>query len=825
MLTASHFARPRFRLGLAGLATLLLVGGLVLSLTLVTPTRAASTTFTVTDCSSANASGATLNLDNALTAAQQPGESGDTITFNCSGFILLDQTLTITTSLTIDGKSGSVGVDGGNALQDITVASTGNLTLDSFTIQKGTAGSGSGGGISNAGTLTLNDSHVVLNTTARSAACGTPGVEEGGGMYNTGTLSLNNSTVEGNTGECGGGIFNEKGGMATLSNSTVANNTAIEGGGIENFGTMTLSNSTVANNTGGFGGGIENSGTMTMTNSTVAHNTATQGGGIFIALNTLTMTNSTVAHNSATQQGGGIFNQGTLTMTNSTVAHNSAGEEGGGIENTVVPTLTVIPSTLTLTNSTVANNLAGTNGGGIENEGINTLTLTNSTVANNSATQSGGGIANYAGMLTLTNSTVANNSATQGGDGILNDFYGTVTSSGSLLADNPAGKANNCVNSLGTISDGGYNLENGTDCGFSAANHSLTNTDPQLDPSGLLDNGGPTQTIALQAGSPAIDAGPPAASCPTTDQRGVSRLDNGEANCDIGAYESSYDDDLALQVPKDLTVDATTASGTRVTYTVTATDPDESSTTPSVSCVDAANKPYPTGANVSVTFPIGATQVTCTVTDSDDVSSPVKASFTVTVKGPVQTGAQGMALWGTKTGQTLISNGATTNGVCNVGTWLRQYAPFQNLSATATCSKVASYVASVLNVASNGTSAGGVLKGQLLATALDVYFSDPSLGGNKLNAPVPIGGVTIDLTYICTAPTTTSGGAPTCGGTYEIASSAFGGATSLTISQMLSSVSSQFQASTGTWYGGNQTTTGLARDAFAAMNSQWAFAP
>jgi hypothetical protein len=42
--------------------------------------------------------------------------------------------------------------------------------------------------------------------------------------------------------------------------------------------------------------------------------------------------------------------------------------------------------------------------------------------------------------------------------------------------------------------------------------------------------------MALQAGSPANDV-IPAASCPAADQRGVSRPDNGETACDIGAYE------------------------------------------------------------------------------------------------------------------------------------------------------------------------------------------------------------------------------------------------------------------------------------------------
>jgi hypothetical protein len=66
----------------------------------------------------------------------------------------------------------------------------------------------------------------------------------------------------------------------------------------------------------------------------------------------------------------------------------------------------------------------------------------------------------------------------------------------------------------------------------------LQNTNPLLDPSGLQNNGGPTQTIALQQGSPAINH-IPIARCPATDQRGVKRPDDGnEQYCDIGAYES-----------------------------------------------------------------------------------------------------------------------------------------------------------------------------------------------------------------------------------------------------------------------------------------------
>jgi hypothetical protein len=161
---------------------------------------------------------------------------------------------------------------------------------------------------------------------------------------------------------------------------------------------------------------------------------------------------------------------------------------------------------LTITNSTIADNDSSLSGiGGVYNESAATLTVSNSTISNNV----GGGIWNQ-GIATITSSIISGNSAVVGGE--------------------------NCI---GSITDGGYNLDDGTTCGFNAVNHSLSNTNPSLDPAGITDNGGPTQTIALIAGSPAIDAIPPGVNdCGTTitaDQRGVTRPQG--AACDVRAFE------------------------------------------------------------------------------------------------------------------------------------------------------------------------------------------------------------------------------------------------------------------------------------------------
>jgi hypothetical protein len=199
-------------------------------------------------------------------------------------------------------------------------------------------------------------------------------------------------------------------------------------------------------------------------------------------------------------------------------------------------------------------------------------------------------------------------------------------------------------------------------------------------------------------------------------------------------------------------------------------------------------------------------------------------SASVEVCGPAKTGALTMGFWQNKNGQGIITGGKSTSGVCNSGTWLRQYAPFQDLSATATCSQVGTYVTNIIKAANaSGSSMNAMLKAQMLATALDVYFSDPALGGNKINAPAPIGGVVIDLTKICHMIDSSSGG--TCSGSYENVSSAFGGASSLAISDMLTYAAGKSNVGGSTWYGNVKATQQLAKDSFDAINNQVAFSP
>lgn len=289
----------------------------------------------------------------------------------------------------------------------------------------------------------------------------------------------------------------------------------------------------------------------------------------------LALTDSTVRGNSATvgqfQNGvGGILNQGgSVTLANSTVSGNTA-IAGAPFDTAVGGIFNSAPGSITLTGSTVSGNTASTPSdafGGILNSAPGSVvTLTNSTVSGNSASAPGGpsafssavgGISNSGGSLTLTSGTVSGNSVSEpnGGflppvGGISNFFGGTLTVGNTLIAGQSGGP--NCFG-LGVSSDGGYNLDDGTSCGFSPANHSLSNTNAMLDPAGLKNNGGPTQTIALLPGSPAIDPIPNGVNgCGTTittDQRGITRPQG--SGCDIGAYE------LVLS-PRDTTPPVTT---------------------------------------------------------------------------------------------------------------------------------------------------------------------------------------------------------------------------------------------------------------------------
>ncbi len=294
----------------------------------------------------------------------------------------------------------------------------------------------------------------------------------------------------------------------TLSNANVpesivglgASSLAVAGGGLSSiFSVFTvlanvtagISGLTVSDGYSQAGGGVYNSGTATLTADTITGNVSTAG--------------------KISVGGGGVFNDGTLTLLSDTIIQNTAGPNfqgyGGGLLNR---------GTATLINDTIAGNFAN-DGGGVFND--DTITLTNDTIAYNSVVSFGGGLDNRA-TATLDNTIVALNILGIGFPPVADQIDGNVFGSYDLIGLGEAG---------------GLTNSNGNQVGV--ANTGLA--------AGLADNGGPTQTIALLAASPAVDAGSAdinGVTVPITDQRGAQRgpagLDAGSAP-DIGAYESS----------------------------------------------------------------------------------------------------------------------------------------------------------------------------------------------------------------------------------------------------------------------------------------------
>jgi len=190
-------------------------------------------------------------------------------------------------------------------------------------------------------------------------------------------------------------------------------------------------------------------------------------------------------------------------------------------------------------------------------------------------------------------------------------------------------------------------------------------------------------------------------------------------------------------------------------------------------------------------------------------------NYTLEVSGFINSNARTIGFWQNKNGQTIIRNYSGGTSGTSLYNYLTSYNPFKDLMST-TGSGIATYVYNIIKSAnSSKASMNAMLKAQMLATALNVYFSDPGLGGNRIDAPAPIGGLNIDLTSIYKMGS----------GTYENASDAFGGATSLSVSELLNYAASQSNPGGSLWYGNVKATQELAKDTFDAINNQCAFAP
>jgi uncharacterized repeat protein (TIGR01451 family) len=482
------------------------------------------------------------------------------------GVFAFDAT-TITNSMlsgnTVTGGGSSAALGGLAAGGGIVAAGPTKITNSMLSGNTVTGGSSSGsigsaaegGGVFDAANTTLigctlsdnilrggqgNTSNLVVNVTGDVG-----GAALGGGLYasDKSTADIAASTLSGN---------NLTGGQGSYSNSTVSIDGDIggeaQGGGVFAGGPTTISTSILSGNTltggdgsyGGTGavsgsiggsasgGGLYVSGpngTANITASTLSGNTLHGGSGSFLG----------GGETPGLAQGGGAYFGGAGdTLVNSTIADNQAigGQgivttnvaSGGGLFFASVPSGT---PTTRLTNVTVADNQASPTQG-------------------NGSTTSGGGIDHEqpeSGTVILVNTLVALNSASTG-----TDCAGAVNTSDHNLIGNADGSS-------------GFGLGNSGDLLGSTANP----LNPQL---GLLaNNGGPTQTLALLPGSPAINAGDNSAQSVTGpfDQRGQGFARVVDGTIDIGAFEfQDYDLAVTVSTPPDRV-----HAGSPVTFAIT----------------------------------------------------------------------------------------------------------------------------------------------------------------------------------------------------------------------------------------------------------------
>ena len=496
------------------------------------------------------------------------------------------------------------------------LGTTGNVIITDSTLTGNTALGGNGGNFNNGagssvrggsvyfggGTLNVDGSRIDNSNATGGNGGNGPGNQQNGGMGGTaqgggayiggGTVSINNSTFE----SCAA----DGGNSGTGQNGTNAGADA-GGGGLYTLGSVTVTNSTfdLNNATGGDAG--DSFGPDCFGAHQSGDGGAARGGAILADGGSLIINTATLANNSANGGNGGDGGKTNGGGPCAQTSHGAGGlAHGGAITNTNAATINIKHGTISLNNAQAGNT-------GVNQAGAN---LPPRLVAEGT----GGGIRVGPGGVTLENTIIAGNTAANG----LGDTTGAPT---------PGPNVDGAV-----ISNGHNLLGIATEATGFTGTGDQTGANPMLAP--LADNGGPTQTMALTPGSPAIDAGVAAGA--SFDQRGRPRTynDPGVANAassdgtDIGAFE--LQPDCTLSCPTDIVVsNDTDQCGAVVNYTE-----------PSGAGCGTVTCDHPTGSF----FPVGDTTVTCTssvgpscsfkVTVNDTQAPTISCPSNITVNAP-----------------------------------------------------------------------------------------------------------------------------------------------------------------------------------------------
>jgi hypothetical protein len=457
---------------------------------------------------------------------------------------------------------------------------------------------------------------------------------------------------------------------------------------------------------------------VTLNDFTATNGATTSWGGAINLVNgpTVTLQRCVVSNSTSQTQGGGIYlNRGTLNLLNSTVSGNTSTTIGGG---GIATGTSIVNATVNLVNSTVSGN-TGANGGAMLFGSNAVVSLLNTTVTNNTTTQ-GPNVESGGGAVTVANSLIAANQINTGHA----DVGGAFTSNGGNL-----------------IGDGG----SATGFTHGANNDQVGNGAVRINPllGPLANNGGPTPTHALLAGSPAINAGI-TANIPggvTTDQRGTG-FTRAIGTVDIGAFE--------VQKSVSIVADAVSAKegspsgNTAFTFTVSRLGDTSGSVTldyavtgSGTDVADAADfgGTLPSG---TVTIDAAASSKTLTINVSKDLAVEPNEGFTVTLSNPTN----GFVL-STLAGSSTITNDDSSTALASN---LNPSTVGNSVTFTATVSSGSIVPTGTVQFFDGATSLGTVPltagSAQLITTALApgthsitaVYGGDANLGGSTSTA-------------------------------------------------------------------------------------------
>jgi hypothetical protein len=624
------------------------------------------------------------------------------------------------------------------------LAATGNVIITNSTLTGNAAVGGDGGNFNNGagsnakggsiyfadGTLNITGSRIV-NSAANGGNGGNQdqngqtnggfgGTAQGGGVWvGGGTVSINNTTFEstvangGNSGTGGNG--SEPSGPA-------------DGGGLYSLGNVTVSNSTfhLAGATGGNTGNTF--GSTCLGGHTSGDAGGARGGAIFADGGSLIVNTATFANNFAVggNGGNGGQNNGGLNCG----AHGAGGLAYGGAIANNAATVNIKHGTLSLNNAQAGNT------------GVNTPGV--SKPARPAAEGTGGGIRVGSASVTLENTIIAGNTAANG-------------------AGDTTGAPTPGPNVDGTVTSNGHNLLGvATEASGFVGTGDQTGANPML--AALADNGGPTQTMALTPGSPAIDAGVAAGA--SFDQRGMSRTydDSGVANAatsdgtDIGAFELQPVCSLSCLADMIVSNDADSC-GAVVNYTA-----------PSGAACGTVTCDHPSGS----LFPLGDTTVTCTSsagpscsfkvtvndTQNPTISAPLDASYQCVSQVPAASPSQASASdnCGTPTVGVLDSTNGGAGSVASPLIITRTYTATDGAGRTASAAQTITVIDDTppvvtppagITVVADASSCSAVLDPGT-ATATDNCSGASVIGirsdSQPLNAPYPVGTTTITWT-------------------------------------------------------------------------------